>query len=165
MPLRSDWSKDRCSIARALEVIGDPWAMMVLRNAFQGARRYEQFRRSSEAADNVLTRRLKDLVEAGLLERSPYVGTDGRTRQEYLLTQAGADLLPVLNGLLLWGEQYRPHEDPAVHMQLIHTACGELSRTAELCSACGLTLTPDDTAWRKSWLDHDTPLHGVPSPS
>ena len=163
MPLRSDWSKDRCSIARALEVIGDPWAMVVLRNAFQGSRRYEDFRRSCEAADNVLSKRLKDLVAAGLLQRSPY-SDGGRIRQEYLLTQAGADLLPVLNGLLLWGERHRPHEDPEVHMQLIHSGCGAVTDTAERCSSCGEFMEPGDVAWRKSWRDADTPLVGAPPP-
>lgn len=162
MPLRSDWSNDRCSIARALEVIGDPWAMVVLRGAFQGVRRYEEFRRRSGAADNVLSKRLKDLVEAGLLRRSPYQD-DGRTRHEYLLTQSGADLLPILNGLLLWGERYRPHDDPSVHMQIVHRGCGAVTDTVERCRNCGAMMRPEDIAWRKSWEPADVPLVGAPT--
>ena len=69
MPLRSDWSTQRCPIARSLDVLGDPWLVLVLREAITGSRRYEQFRSSLGIADNVLTRRLNTMVDAGLLRR------------------------------------------------------------------------------------------------
>src|ERR1700753_2150155 len=105
MPLRSDWSAHNCPIARALDVLGDPWLLLVLRDAMTGARRYEQFRESLGVADNVLSRRLRTMVEAGLLRRQPY-RAGNRTHDEYHLTAAGADLLPVLNALAVWGERH-----------------------------------------------------------
>ncbi len=150
MPLRSDWSDHRCPVERSLNVVGDPWVLLVLRQALSGVSRFEGFRADTGAADNVLARRLHDMVEAGLLRREPY--RDGnRTRQEYLLTAAGADLLPLLNQLALWGEKHRPHSDPAVHMEVVHLDCGGISTTADLCSACGGPMDPGHVSWRKSW--------------
>ena len=149
MPLRSDWSEDRCAIARSLDVVGDPWVMLIIRQALSGARRYDQFREQLRVADNVLSRRLHALVDAGLLERSAY--RDGnRTRFEYLLTEAGADLLPVINALVLWGEKHRPHQDPDVHMEIVHVTCGSVSSSPDVCSECRAPLE-SDVAWRKSW--------------
>src|ERR1700712_5139205 len=122
MPLRSDWSHDRCPIARSLDVIGDPWILLIIRQALSGVRRFEQFRADLGIADNVLSRRLQSLVDAGLMQRSAY--RDGRTRQEYVLTEAGAALLPTINTLVLWGEKYRPHTHPDVSMQIVHANCG-----------------------------------------
>jgi DNA-binding HxlR family transcriptional regulator len=158
VPLRSDWSSDRCPIARSLDVVGDPWVLLILRQAFSGVRRYEDFRVEVGAADNVLSRRLRGLVDAGLLDRSPYA--DGaRTRYEYVLTEAGADLLPLLNQLTLWGEKHRPHSE---HMWVVHIGCGAVSESAERCSACGEPLTPEQVSWRKTWRDDDVRLVGVP---
>ena len=150
MPLRSDWTQDRCPIARSLEVLGDPWNVLILRQAFTGVRRFDQFRDSLGIADNVLSRRLAVLVEAGLLRRVPYA--DGqRSRSEYVLTDAGADTLPVITALAQWGERHRPHPDPGVRMEIVHRGCGESSSTAELCSHCGERLGVDDTTWRRTW--------------
>ena len=95
MPLRSDWSEATCPIARSLDVVGDPWVLLVLREALTGATRFDDFRVALGVADNVLSRRLSAMVEGGLLVRSPYVD-EHRTRHEYLLTDAGRDLLPVV---------------------------------------------------------------------
>ena len=81
MPLRSDWSTENCPIARSLEILGDPWTMLVLRQALSGVRRFEQFRDQLGIADNVLSKRLNNLVDAGLLRRVPYQDS-GRTRRE-----------------------------------------------------------------------------------
>jgi DNA-binding HxlR family transcriptional regulator len=98
MPLRSDWTSERCPIARSLEVLGDPWVMLVLRQAFSGVRRFEQFRDQLGVAENVLSKRLSTLVDAGLLRRVPYHDRR-RTRHEYLLTEAGADTFPIITAL------------------------------------------------------------------
>jgi DNA-binding HxlR family transcriptional regulator len=159
MPLRSDWTGDRCPIARSLEVLGDPWIMLVLRQAFSGVRRFEQFRDQLGAADNVLSKRLATLVQAGLLERRPY--HDGRrTRQEYVLTEAGADTFPIITALAQWGDQHRPHADPTVRMDIVHRSCAHQSHTADICSHCGQPLTAETTSWRKTWRQHDLELTG-----
>ncbi|GAA3697552.1 helix-turn-helix domain-containing protein [Microlunatus aurantiacus] len=150
MPLRSDWTTENCPIARSLEVLGDPWALLVLRQAFSGVRRFDHLRDQLAIADNVLSARLARLTAAGLLERVPYA--DGRrTRFEYVLTEAGADTLPVLTALAQWGERHRPHPDPAVRMDVVHRSCGEVTTTADVCSQCGGRLSTSTTAWRKSW--------------
>jgi DNA-binding HxlR family transcriptional regulator len=150
MPLRSDWTSQKCPIARSLEVLGDPWVLLVLRQAFSGVRRFDHFREQLGVADNVLSKRLATLVDAGLLRRVPYHDRR-RTRSEYVLTEAGADTLPVINALAQWGERQRPHTDPGVRMDIIHRTCGRQSTTADLCSQCGARLTVDNTSWRKTW--------------
>ncbi len=151
MPLRSDWSGQSCPIARSLDVVGDPWVLLILREAMTGSRRFETFRDRLDIADNVLSRRLQALVESGLLRRESYRG-EQRTHQEYLLTEAGVDLLPVLNGLALWGEKHTTPPSKDVHLRIVHTACGRTTKTADLCSHCGVALTAETTAWRRSWL-------------
>jgi DNA-binding HxlR family transcriptional regulator len=93
MALRSDWSNENCPIARSLEVLGDPWVMLVLRQAFSGVRRFEQFREQLGVADNVLSKRLSTLVDAGLLRRVPYQD-QRRTRHEYVLDGCRRRYLP-----------------------------------------------------------------------
>jgi DNA-binding HxlR family transcriptional regulator len=144
VPLRSDWSEDTCPIARAVDVAGDPWVLLVLREAFEGATRFEQFR-DIGIADNVLSRRLVGMVEAGLLEKRPYDGGN-RTRHEYLLTDAGADLLPVLHALALWGERHRPQATG--RMELVHEACGQVTTSADTCTACRVPVGAADVSWR-----------------
>ena len=94
MPLRSDWSEATCPIARTLDVVGDPWVLLILREAVQGVTRYDDFRAALGVADGVLSRRLAAMVDDGLMTRAPY-RSGNRTREEYLLTDAGRDLLPV----------------------------------------------------------------------
>ena len=85
--------------------------MLVLRQAFSGVRRFEQFRDQLGVADNVLSKRLSTMVDAGLLRRVPYQDRR-RTRHEYVLTEAGADTFPIITALAQWGERQRPHPDP-----------------------------------------------------
>ncbi|HSU71152.1 MAG TPA: winged helix-turn-helix transcriptional regulator, partial [Micrococcaceae bacterium] len=85
MPLRSDWSQRTCSIARGLDILGDPWSLMVLREVFLGNSRFEAMKQQLGAADNVLSKRLGWLVDGGLLAQRPYE-EGGRSRLEYVLT-------------------------------------------------------------------------------
>ena len=111
MPLRSDWSAARCPIARSLDVVGDPWVMLVIREALVGTRRFDEFRDILRVSESVLSARLRAMVEAGLLDKVPYQAAN-RTHFEYVLTEAGADLLPVVQALVLWGERHRPFTEP-----------------------------------------------------
>lgn len=151
MPLRSDWSGRRCPIARSLDVVGDPWVMLIVREALLGATRFEQFRQSVEISDSVLSSRLRAMVDAGLLERIP-CHEDGRSRWSYALTEAGSDLLPAVQALVLWGERHRPSAEPG-RLTIVHEACGRETRSADTCTHCGTALTAADVSWRRPWRD------------
>jgi DNA-binding HxlR family transcriptional regulator len=157
VPLRSDWSEATCPIARSLDVVGDPWVLLVLREAFTGSTRFEQFRSALGVADNVLSRRLSSMVEADLLARVPYDVARQRTRHEYVLTEAGRDLLPVVHALVQWGERHRPRVTG--RLEVVHDACGEPTGGVDTCTACGGRLTAETVSWRRP-RDHGalTPL-------
>ncbi|NWC69030.1 helix-turn-helix transcriptional regulator, partial [Pseudomonas sp. P7758] len=93
-----------CPVARALEHIGDGWSLLILRDAFYGLRRFDEFLQSLGIASNTLTRRLNALVAGGLLERRPY--QDNPPRHEYHLTEAGRDLRQVILTLMAWGARH-----------------------------------------------------------
>lgn len=94
----------QCPVARALEVIGDRWALMILRDAFDGARRFSEWQKNLGLAKNILASRLKLLVQAGLLAQQP--ACDGSAYKEYVLTEKGQALFPVVIGLRQWGERF-----------------------------------------------------------
>jgi DNA-binding HxlR family transcriptional regulator len=102
----------QCPIARSLERVGEWWSILILRDAFQGLTRFEQFQKSLEIAPNMLTRRLNALVESGMLERSRY--SEHPPRDEYLLTERGRDFRPVLWALLAWGNRHFAPEGASV---------------------------------------------------
>ncbi len=150
MPLRSDWSTEFCPIRRSLDVLGDPWVLLIIRDALHGCGRFDSLRDNLRISEAVLSRRLASMVEAGLLERVDY--PDGnRIRQGYAATEAAAELLPVLQQLALWGERHTPMPDGGGHMAMIHETCGHETVHGETCSSCGETLTPDQMTWVKPW--------------
>ncbi|MEZ2389741.1 winged helix-turn-helix transcriptional regulator [bacterium RCC_150] len=98
----------RCSVARSLEVLGEKWALPVVREAFLGVTRFADFRANLGIAPDVLTARLETLVEGGVLERRPYRDEGQRQREEYVLTEAGAELKTLLAAFVAWGDVHRP---------------------------------------------------------
>ncbi|MEJ0020812.1 MAG: helix-turn-helix domain-containing protein [Acetobacteraceae bacterium] len=118
---RTDFSKLPCPIARSLERIGDPWSVLILRDALRGLSRFDQFQKSLGIAPNILTQRLNALVEAGMLERRGYC--EHPPRHEYVPTQRGRDFRPVLWALLTWGSRHFAPEGPSV--VIVDTATGE----------------------------------------
>jgi DNA-binding HxlR family transcriptional regulator len=110
--LKRDYEGQNCSIARALEVVGERWTLLIIRDAFLGLRRFEQFQESLGIARNVLTDRLNRLVEEGILERARY--SERPERFEYRLTQKGRDLQIALAGLRQWGDKYVSDKPPRV---------------------------------------------------
>ncbi|WP_243866378.1 winged helix-turn-helix transcriptional regulator [Actinophytocola oryzae] len=98
-----------CSIARTLEVLGERWTFLVVREALSGTTRFADFRATLGVAPDILTNRLNTLVEAGVLERRPYREEGKRTRHEYHMTKAGLDLRVVLGALQQWGDEHRPY--------------------------------------------------------
>ena len=109
---RKSFGNMPCPIARSLERVGNGWSILILRDAFQGLTRFDQFQKSLEIAPNILSRRLSSLVEGGLLERRRYRAHP--PRHEYLLTERGRDFRPVLWSLLAWGNRHFATEGPSV---------------------------------------------------
>ncbi len=109
---RKSFETMSCPIARSLERVGEWWSILILRDAFRGSTRFEQFQKSLDIAPNMLTRRLNALVESGLLERRRY--SDHPPRDEYVLTGRGRDFRPVLWSLLAWGNRHFAPEGPNV---------------------------------------------------
>ena len=110
--LRNDYDGQNCSIARALEVVGERWTLLIVRDAFLGLRRFEQFQENLGVARNVLTDRLSRLVEAGILDRVRY--SERPERHEYRLTAKGRDLAVALAGLRQWGDKYLSETPPRI---------------------------------------------------
>ena len=103
---RTSFADDRCPVARTLDRVGDPWSMLILRDAGFGKTRFDEFETSLSIAPNMLARRLASLVEAGLLERRRYL--EKPPRDEYVLTQRGRDFQPVLAALKTFGDRHYP---------------------------------------------------------
>jgi DNA-binding HxlR family transcriptional regulator len=130
-----------CSVARALEVLGDRWTLLVLRDAFRRVRRFEDFQRSLGVARNVLTDRLTRLVDEGILERVPY--HERPVRFEYRLTEKGRELWPVMMTLMHWGDHHYA-EAAGRPMIVRHRDCGGEVNDHLSCSKCGAELGPYD---------------------
>ncbi len=110
-----------CPIARSLEHVGEWWSILILREAFNGRTRFDEFRDILGVAPNILTRRLKALVAAGLLERRPYC--ERPPRYEYILTARGRDFRPVMLSLMAWGNRHFAPEGPTV--QIVDAKTGQ----------------------------------------
>lgn len=113
----------RCSVAAALTVLGEQWALLALREVALGVRRFDAIQEATGAPRAVLSRRLRSLVEAGVLERCDYREPGSRGRQEYRLTPAGRELQPVLTALMQWGDRYLSGEQ-GPPLAVTHADCG-----------------------------------------
>ncbi|MQA08590.1 MAG: transcriptional regulator [Pseudonocardiaceae bacterium] len=121
-----------CSVARTLEIIGERWSLLVLREVFLGVRRFDAIHAATGAPRAVLVRRLHTLVAAGVLERRGYREEGARAREEYRLTEAGRDLQPVLTALMQWGDRYLAGpEGPPLHLS--HAGCEAPVRARLVC--------------------------------
>jgi DNA-binding HxlR family transcriptional regulator len=120
---RSAWRADRCPIGKALEVVGTRSALLIMREAYYGTTRFDDFAARVDISEAVAAARLRELVDAGLLERRSYQEPGQRTRSEYRLTEKGTDLAPVVLGLFEWGAKHvSPGGRPPVN--LTHADCG-----------------------------------------
>ena len=138
--LGRDYAGQECSIARTLEIVGERWTLLVLRDALAGTRRFDDFRAKLGIARNVLQTRLTRLVGEGVLERRLY--HERPPRHEYLLTPAGRDLLPVLIALMRWGDVHRAPGGPPT--LIVHAGCGGDATPAMTCERCGAELRARD---------------------
>src|SRR3954469_24716823 len=130
---RGSWTAERCTIARTLDVITSRSAFLILREAFYGTTRFDDFAERVGISDAVTAARLRELVDEGLLEREDYREPGQRTRQRYRLTDKGADLLPVLVALMQWGDRWL--DDRGGPVQYLHRDCGEPVTLALRCAA------------------------------
>ncbi|EFC86395.1 helix-turn-helix domain-containing protein [Parafrankia sp. EUN1f] len=148
---RKSFADMHCSVAQCLEVIGEWWTMLIVRDAFLGVTRFDEIQRRLGISRNVLNQRLAGLVEAGVLTRVPY--QDHPVRYDYRLTDKGRALWPVLTAMREWGDRYAAPDGPP--LQLRHTGCGEIMHTALTCSQCGEPVGPRDLRAVAGPGDHD----------
>jgi DNA-binding HxlR family transcriptional regulator len=138
--LGSDYSSQNCSIARSLEVVGERWTFLVLRDVFLGVRRFDALQRDLGVARNVLATRLERLVGEGILTKVPY--NERPPRYEYRLTDKGLDLWPVIVELLRWGDRHAAPQGPPIVLR--HKGCGGELGERGVCTSCGEPLDRHD---------------------
>jgi DNA-binding HxlR family transcriptional regulator len=119
---RGSWKAERCTIARSLSVLSTRSAFLILREAFYGTARFDEFAERTGLSEPVAAARLRELVAEGLLEREPYREPGQRTRHAYRLTEKGADLLPALVALMQWGDKWL--DEGGGPVKLRHRGCG-----------------------------------------
>lgn len=139
--LKRDYQDQVCSVARTLEVVGERWTPLVLRDAFFGVRRFDDFRRSTGIARNVLSARLDRLIEHGVMEKRLY--REHPPRYEYLLTDKGRDLWPVVFELMQWGDRHAANPGGAPTI-VSHRGCGGAVGPGAVCEHCGKRLELED---------------------
>jgi len=132
--LYHDYPGQECSIASSLEIVGERWSLLIIRDIFRGRRRFDQIQKSLGIARNVLTARLNRMFDAGILEKRAY--QTNPERYEYFLTQKGLDLWPVLMAFLGWGDKYCAPEE-GVPRLIVHKECGGEIDDRRICQKCG----------------------------
>lgn len=130
-----------CPVAGTLEITGERWTLLVLRDAFNGVRRFDDFAARLPIARNILADRLRTLTEHGILRREQY--QEHPPRYEYRLTAAGMELYPVIVALMQWGNRHLMPEATSV-LEVRHKACGHAAEAAVVCSGCGERLSVRD---------------------
>ncbi|HWE66417.1 MAG TPA: helix-turn-helix domain-containing protein [Acidimicrobiales bacterium] len=131
--LNRDYPTQYCSVASTLEIVGERWTMLILRDVFLGVRRFEDMQRNLGIARNILQARLERLVDNGILVKRPY--QERPVRHEYRLTEKGADLWPVLVALLQWGDRHAIAGERPMILQ--HRGCGGELDDRRRCLVCG----------------------------
>jgi DNA-binding HxlR family transcriptional regulator len=137
---RTQFGEMACSIARTLDVFGEPWSPLILRDVWVGIRRFDEIQADLGISRKVLTERLKLLVETGVLARQQY--SERPARSEYVLTPKGTELVDLLMVMVKWGDRWTAGEaGPPVLYR--HHACGEIAHVELHCSACDQPMSAD----------------------
>jgi DNA-binding HxlR family transcriptional regulator len=134
---RKSFADMHCSVAQCLEVVGEWWSMLIIRDSFLGVTRFDQFQERLGIARNILNQRLNRLVEAGVLDRVAY--SDHPPRYDYKLTAKGRDLWPIVTAMRQWGDKYAAPDGPP--LRVVHNKCDKVTHLVITCSACGEPLT------------------------
>jgi DNA-binding HxlR family transcriptional regulator len=129
---RKSFADMGCSVAQCLENVGDSWTMLIVRDAFNGVTRFDDFRENLGMPRNTLRDRLARLVDSGVLAKVPY--SDHPPRYDYLLTDVGRDLWPVLTAMRQWGDRHGRPDGP---IRMAHADCGAPASTVVICESCG----------------------------
>lgn len=137
---RKSFSDMHCSVAQCLEVVGEWWTLLIVRDAFFGVTRFDEFQERLGISRNVLGQRLARLTQAGVLTKVRY--SRHPPRFDYRLTDKGRDLWPVITAMRQWGDRHAAPDGPP--LELIHEECGQLSEAQMVCSACGEPIGPRD---------------------
>jgi DNA-binding HxlR family transcriptional regulator len=135
-----DFTERPCSVAKTLGMVGERWTLLILRDAFLGVRRFEDFQTHLGIARNILSDRLAKLVDHGLLKRRAY--SDRPVRHEYRLTNKSRDLFTVLLSMHHWGDRWAVEEDEPPFRTVTHKACGLVTEPVTVCVHCGEELRP-----------------------
>ena len=130
---RKSFADMHCSVAQCLEVVGDWWTLLIVRDAFLGVSRFDELQERLGISRNILHQRLARLVEAGILEKVAY--SEHPPRYDYRLTAKGRDLWPVLTTMRQWGDKHAAPNGPP--LQVVHKDCGHVSEALLTCSVCG----------------------------
>lgn len=130
---RRSFEDMNCSVAQCLEVVGEWWSLLIVRDAFLGVRRFDDFQARLGISRNILNQRLTKLVDEGILERVPY--QDNPPRSEYRLTEKGRDLWHVLTAMRQWGDRWAAPDGPPLRLR--HATCGRVVKAVAVCSHCG----------------------------
>jgi DNA-binding HxlR family transcriptional regulator len=137
---RTSFREMNCSVAQCLEVVGEWWSMLIVRDLFLGITRFEDFHQRLGISRNILNQRLEHLIEAGVVDREPYC--EHPVRYDYRLTEKGKDLWPVLTAIRQWGDRWEaPGGAP---LELVHKDCGHVAQVVGVCSACGEPVSRSD---------------------
>jgi DNA-binding HxlR family transcriptional regulator len=137
---RKSFSEMHCSVAQCLEAVGEWWSLLIVRDAFLGVTRFDEFQQRLGISRGVLNQRLVQLVDAGVLAKVSY--SERPPRYDYRLTDKGLDLWPVVTAMRQWGDRYAAPDGPPV--RFIHEDCGEISEAHVVCSGCGKAVGPRD---------------------
>lgn len=140
-----DLDTANCSVQRTLDVVGDRWSLLILRETVNGVRRFDDLATHLAISESVLAKRLRGLVDGGILERRAYRPAGERTRHEYRLTEAGLDLLPVVLALMQWGDRHRADPEGG-SWAVTHRACGHPAEVVVRCRHDHQDLGAGDTA-------------------
>jgi len=135
---RTSFEDVNCSVAQCLEVVGEWWSLLIVRDAFLGVTRFDDFQARLGISRNILNQRLNHLVDNGVLERVRY--WDHPPRWEYHLTQKGRDLWNVITAMRQWGDRWAAPDGPPLKVR--HKTCGRLVKAVSVCSHCGEVLDP-----------------------
>lgn len=142
---RADLANTTCTVSRAVERVGDPWVLMILREVFLGSRRFDEFQRNTGASPHILSQRLKQMCGDGILEKRAYSAHPPRF--EYHVTEKGRDLWPVIVMLKAWGDKWMGQEGAVL---LSHKGCGQEMAPLLICPECGDPLQARDVRARIS---------------